>query len=87
MKAEFGFCLVCEKEIAKPCPTCGTKKAGEEYNEIEVLWSNQSKMRIAVCRNCAKKSFSEEDKKAMTEAHFKAWDKLGGKFDKAVVIV
>lgn len=87
MRAEFGYCLSCEKEIAKPCQTCGTRKAGGEYNEIQVQWSNGSKMQIAVCLDCAKKTFTEEEKKQMTEAHFKAWDSLGGKYDKGVVIV
>lgn len=87
MRAEFGYCLVCEKEIAKPCQTCGTRKAGQDYNEVQVQWSNGSKMQIAVCLDCAKKAFTPEEKKAMTQAHFDAWSKLGGTFDKGVVIV
>ncbi len=87
MKAEFGYCLVCEKEIAKACPSCGAKKAGSDYTEREVEWSNKSKMKIAVCLECAKRSFTPEEKKAMTMAHFDAWDKRGGKYNPEVVIV
>lgn len=87
MKCEPGLCLICEKEIVKTCTSCGVKSWSSEHTEIQVDWSNKSKMRVAVCLECSKKKFSPEDKKEMTEAHFAVWDKLGSKYDKEIVIV
>lgn len=87
MRCEVGFCLICDKEIASKCSACGAKSWNSEHTEIQVPWSNGSKMQIAVCVDCSKKIFTPDEKVGMTQAHFDAWDKLGATYDKAVVIV
>ena len=89
MKCEYGFCSVCEKEIAKRCNDCGSRKPGNEYTEVEVEWSNGSKMKIAVCVTCATTHVwtTPEAKAGLTKAHQDYWDKAKGTYDKAVVIV
>lgn len=87
MSAEFGFCAICNKEIAKACAACGVRKVGGDYTEVQVQWSNGSKMNIAVCLDCSKKPIGDAEKKTVTEAHFAAWERRGGIFDKGVVLV
>lgn len=89
MKCEFGYCMICEKEIAKPCPTCSTKTKTGDYTEVQIEWSNGSKMQIAVCLSCATSHAwkQEEAKKGITQAHFGAWEKMGHTFDRGVVVV
>lgn len=89
MKCEFGFCMLCEKEIAPPCGHCNTRKPGSQYTEVEVAWSNGSKMKVAVCVDCAVKNAhaSPEAKEGITKAHWNHWDAQGGDYDEAVVIV
>jgi hypothetical protein len=89
MKCEFGYCMLCEKEIAPPCGHCGSRKPGSQYTEVEVQWSNGSIMKIAVCVDCAVKNAHAADvaKDGLTKAHQAHWEKQGGTYDKAVVIV
>lgn len=89
MKCEFGFCSVCDKEIAQKCPSCDSKRPSGEYTEVEVQWSNGSKMQIAVCLDCATnhKWTTPEAKAGLTKAHFDHWEKQGGTYDKEIVIV
>lgn len=81
--------MVCEKDIAPPCGDCGGRKPGSQYTEVVMEWSNGSKMPIAVCLNCATSHewCKPEVKAAITLAHQDHWAELGGRFDKAVVIV
>ncbi len=89
MRTEFGYCSVCDKEIAKLCTGCGAKTKTADYTEVEVQWSNGSKMNIAVCLDCAAKNrhASPEAKATITKAHQDYWDKKGGIYDKAVALV
>lgn len=89
MGAEFGFCMICDKEIAPKCGSCDTRKPGGEYTQVEVQWSNGSKMLIAVCLSCATSHAwtTPEAKKGITQAHWDHWDKEGGKYDREIVIV
>lgn len=89
MKCEHGFCCVCEKEIAKATEEGGPRKPTNDYTEVQVEWSNGSRMQVAVCVDCAKSHAwaTPEAKKGLTIAHWEAWDKQGGKYDPKVVIV
>lgn len=89
MRAEFGYCTVCEKEIARTCSDCSNKAKTNDYTEVQVEWSNGSKMKIAVCVDCATshKWATPEAKAGITKAHWDAWDRLGGAYDKQIVIV
>lgn len=90
MRCEFGYCIVCDKEIASKCPHCNSgKQPNGHYTEIEVQWSNGSRMRLAMCKDCAGSHAwaTEQAKKDITQAHWDAWDKMGGTYDKAVVVV
>ena len=87
MKCERGLCLVCEKEIAKTCSACGAFSNTKDYVEVELTWSNKARMAVPVCTDCSKEKVWKSDKKEMTKAIWDAWDKQGGKYDKAVVIV
>lgn len=88
MKCEFGYCTTCEKEIALPREGSQTRIPTNDYSEVEVKWTNGSRMKIAVCVNCAKSHIwaTPEAKKGITIAHWEAWDKLGGAYDQRVVI-
>lgn len=87
MKCEYGLCLVCEKEIAKPCGECGVKKPTNDYTEVELTWSNGSKMATAVCTECAPERVWKADKDEMTKAVWAAWDKLKHPYSKEIVLV
>jgi len=89
MKAEFGFCSVCEKVIAKKCSGCDAKVKTEDYTEVEMVWTNGAKMKIGICVDCAKSHAwtTPEAKAGITQAHWDIWDKQGGRYDKEVVLV
>lgn len=89
MKCEFGYCTVCEKDIAKTCETCGHKGKTHDYTEVTMEWSNGAKMPIGVCVDCAKSHAwaTQEAKLGITKAHWAAWDKANGHYDPEVVIV
>lgn len=85
---ELGVCLVCGKKIRDQCSGCEATKPNAHYTEVEVAWTNGSKMKVAVCLDCAKNATwaTPEGKKAITEWHWAFWDKQGGKYDKEIVI-
>ena len=88
MICEMGKCLVCGAEISRKCESCGNAwKNLESYTTVELKWSNDSKMVTAVCVACSKGPVWTANKTEMTEAIQKAWDKSGGTYDKAVVLV
>lgn len=88
MKCEFGYCLVCEREIARRCGECGTRKPSDDYTEVQLTWSNGSRMNTAVCVDCAVSGRAHQaDKKQMTEAIWRAWDRQGAVYDKGAVLV
>lgn len=89
MRAEFGYCMICDKEIAKKCDSCDAKIKTPDYTEVQVEWSNGSKMKIGVCVDCATnhKWATPEAKKGIMQTHWDYWDKKGGAYDKEVVLV
>lgn len=87
MICQKGLCLVCGKEIAKPCPSCGSGWQNVDSTNVELTWSNGSKMSIPVCTECSKEAVWKADKKELTQAIWDAWDKLGGTYSKEVVLV
>lgn len=88
MTAEKGKCLVCGKEIAKPCEHCNTAwQHNQFYTHVDLKLSTGSKMTVAVCTDCAKSSVWSADKKQMMDAIKSEWDKAGGKYDKELQFV
>lgn len=89
MAIEYGFCMVCGKEICPACRECGTRKPGSQYTEVTMDWSNGSKMQVGVCVDCAvaNKHTTAHAKAKITEAHQKHWEEKGGQFDKGIVLV
>jgi hypothetical protein len=87
MKCEFGYCLNCEKEIAKKCSTCNKRELSSDYTEVLLNLSNGSRMVTAVCIACSKGPIWNADKQQLTEAIWKAWDDLNHPYDKTVSIV
>lgn len=87
MKCERGLCLVCEKEIAKKCTGCDALTNTQDYTEVELNWSNKSRMRTPVCIDCSKDKVWKADKMELTKAIWDAWDKQGARYDKEIVIV
>ena len=88
MRCEYGYCVVCDKELTRCCETCGIRSRSPEYSEVEVTWTNGSVMRIAVCMTCvATKAWTTpESKRGITEAHWAVWDQHGATYDKGIVI-
>lgn len=84
---EYGFCMICGKEIAPKYENI--RKPGSQYTEVEVTWSNNCKMRVAVCVDCAVKNAhaDPESKAKITKAHQDHWTESGGTFDKEIVLV
>lgn len=87
MKCEFGYCSICEKEIAPMVD--GTRHLGSQYTEVEMKWSNGSKMQVAVCTDCAAANAhaTAHAKAGITHAHWDVWDKQQGTYDKEVILV
>lgn len=65
MKCEYGLCLVCEKDLMSTCGSCGHKKPGNEYTEVQLDLTNGSRMAIAVCHGCKDKVHLEDKKQIM----------------------
>lgn len=85
MIAERGNCLTCNTPIReKP-----SMRALPNYSEVQVVWSNGSKMNVAVCQDCAKNATwaTPEGQKSITEWHWNYWTKEGGKFNREIVVV
>lgn len=72
MKAQYGLCIVCEKDLMITCGACGTKKKGNDYTEVTMDLSNGSRMPIAVCLE-HKDSIFKEDKKQIMDAVKAGW--------------
>lgn len=88
MRCEYGYCLICDKEIAKKCETCETRKPTDDYTEVQLQWSNGSKMNTAVCVECATQGrVHSADRMEMTKAVWKAWERQGGSYDPTVTLV
>ena len=81
-----GYCMICNAKTHTQCGTCGTKKFNDQHTEVEVKWSNGSKMRVGVCVDCAKNNLHDlsENKKKIGDAHHDHWQ---GKSDRSVTIV
>lgn len=87
MRCEFGYCIVCDKEIASKCSGCSRRAPNGSYTEVQMNWSNGTKMQMAVCVECSPERIWKADKDAMTKAVWEAWDKTGQKYDKEIVLV
>jgi hypothetical protein len=87
MRCEFGYCIVCDKEIAPGCGTCGVRKPGPDYTEVQLSMSNKSKMNMACCADCAKDAIWKADKAEMTKALHWKWNKMGHPYDASVMII
>ena len=87
MIARFGFCTICGKETA-PLQN-GRRVPSSQFTEVEVEWSNKSKMKIGVCTDCAteNKHATAHGKSAITQAHQEYWDAHQGVYDKGVIVV
>lgn len=72
MKAEFGLCLVCEKNLLETCPTCLAKKPGGQYSEVHLDLNNGSKMPVAVCHEC-RDAVHRADKEQIIDAVKEGW--------------
>jgi len=85
----YGFCMICDKEIAPKCQSCDVRRPTDQFSEVQVTWSNGAKMRIAICSDCSVKNShtTAYGKNKITAAHQKHWDETGGTYDKAVFIV
>lgn len=81
--------MVCDKEIAKACGSCSTRKPTRDYTEVQVQWSNGSRMNIAVCIDCATSHVwaTPEAKAGIALAHQTHWDKHKLIYDPAVTLV
>lgn len=75
--------MICDK----PLITDG--KLNGEYTEVEVQWSNGSKMRIAVCKKCATDGTwaTDSGKDTITDWHHVYWERSGVAVDREIVIV
>lgn len=87
MKCKQGYCIICDKEIIHTCHACDKKTPTPDYTEVEIPWSNGSKMKMAVCTECAKERIWKADKTEMTHAVWQAWDETNQSYDREVVIV
>lgn len=84
-----GFCIICNHKIHTECGTCGVKKFNDQYTEVEMTWSNGSKMKVGVCVHCASKSNHNlpQHKEAITRAHHDHWEESGATPDRTVILV
>ncbi len=88
MKCEYGVCLNCEKEIVTKCGACNSPQAKtNDYTEVELNWSNGSRMKTAVCRECALGPIWKADKAELTKAIWSKWDAGFNTYDKGITIV
>ena len=74
MKCEYGYCLVCEREILATCKECGAKRPNGLYTEVKLKLSNGTQMPIATCLGCKDKVW-KEDKAKIMEAVRAGWSK------------
>lgn len=83
MKYTPGFCMFCDQSLID-----GGRLNGH-YSEVEVQWSNGSKMKIGICKDDAEKHAwtTEEGKKIITDWHHTYWKNQGATMDEKIVIV
>lgn len=74
MKSEYGLCLLCEKDLMTTCGSCGHKKPGNNYTEVQFPLLNGSLMPIATCLDC-KDNVWHVDKKEIMRAVRQGWNK------------
>lgn len=72
MKAAYGVCLLCEKDLMVKCVSCDSRRPSNNYTEVEMKLSNDSRMKIAVCLECKDKIF-KEDRKLIMDAIKAGW--------------
>lgn len=72
MKAEYGICLVCEKQLMHICPTCSAKRPNDQYAVVEMKLNNGSRMKIAACMDCKDKIY-EQNKTEIMNAVKDGW--------------
>lgn len=85
MKAEYGLCILCEKDLMSTCGSCGHKKPGNNYTEVMFDLSNGSKMPVATCLGCKDKVFhadKAEIMKAVRDGWHKEHEKMNWSKDK-----
>lgn len=78
-----GFCILCDKPLTE------NGRLNGEYTEVEVEWSNKSRMKIAICKDDAMSHAwaTAEGKKKITDWHWTYWLAHGAVVDKEIVIV
>lgn len=78
-----GGCTVCDK------PIVDGGRPTQDHTQVEVTWSNGSKMTVGVCRDCATshKWASDEGKKAIQTWHWTFWDAHRANYDKGITLV
>lgn len=86
---EPGYCMICHGVTHTSCGSCGVKKFTDQHTEVEMRWSNGSKMKVGVCVHCAMKNAHLEavNKKKITDAHHNHWSEIRATFDPEVTIV
>lgn len=74
-----GFCILCDKPLFE----------NNEYTEVEVEWSNKSRMKVAICKEDAGTHAwnKPEGKQKIQEWHWTYWEKQGATVDKGVILV
>jgi hypothetical protein len=77
-----GGCVVCDR------PVFEGGKPNEHLTNVEVEWTNGSKMVVGVCKDCASRNAqaTPEGKRAITAWHHVYWDRHAGRYDKEIVI-
>lgn len=88
MPFDGSYCMLCDAKTHVECGACGYKKPNDQYTQVEVQWTNGSKMQIGICVGCAIKNVhaAPENKTLITKLHQDEWDRLGHKYDREIVI-
>lgn len=86
---EAGYCMICGAKTHTICSACGSKKFNDQHTEVEMKWSNGSKMMVGVCVTCAVKNAHHDPahKEKVAKAHHDHWMEQGGKVDRGVTLV
>lgn len=82
------YCMLCGNKTHIECGHCGHVRVNDQYTQVEVQWTNGSKMMIGLCVDCANKNAHQDPqiKAKITELHQAEWDRAGHRFDREVVI-
>ncbi len=77
-----GGCVVCDRAIFDQ------GKPNEHLTNVEVEWTNKSKMMVGVCKSCARENAhcTSAGKQAITKWHHAYWDRHAGRYDKEIVV-